>query len=167
MAGKMTWSSEKVERDLAPVFKRLNETKVQSTLESYFAVDGTAQTSSSAKQSKRMKSAIRMLKNKSSSSQLAKPEEPNLSEDEVEEQQKKTPAGESNGASKTATTSRAKKGDTISTTSKSKPKSAPRRKKTTWTVVSLFHYIHNLLIHFICTIFHIYILAMTVKKTIY
>ncbi|RNA31809.1 DNA repair complementing XP-G cells [Brachionus plicatilis] len=75
---KMNWSMKKIDDDLLPIMRRLNETKVQKTLDTFFFFD---RKSSFSKQSKRMKKAISMYRSKSDVSGT-KSKELNLSEDE-------------------------------------------------------------------------------------
>lgn len=78
MVKKMSWPVKKIDDDLIPIMRRLNETCVQKTIENYFVYDRKA---SFSKQSKRMKKAIGMFRSKSDVSS-DKSKELNLSEDE-------------------------------------------------------------------------------------
>lgn len=75
---KMSWSVKKIDDDLLPIIRRLNETTIQKTIENFFVYD---RKSSFSKQSKRMKKAISMCRSKSDISR-ENTKEVNLSEDE-------------------------------------------------------------------------------------
>jgi len=60
---KMGWTNKKLDDDLLPVIRRINETDIQKTIDSFFAYETQ---STFAKQSKRMKNAIKSFKSKSS-----------------------------------------------------------------------------------------------------
>lgn len=60
---KMSWSSKKIDDDLLPLIKKINETTVQSSIEAFFNYQTT---SSFSKQSQRMKNAINSFKRKNS-----------------------------------------------------------------------------------------------------
>ena len=82
----MSWTSKKIDDDLLPVIKRLNETKVQKTIETFFTYETK---SSFSKQSKRMINAINMFKNKNNnetdSNTQSSSNDFNLSENEDDE----------------------------------------------------------------------------------
>ena len=63
---KLSWSQKKIDDDILPIIKRLNETSTQSSIENFFHYETT---SSFNKQSKRMKNAICNLKRKNDLSQ--------------------------------------------------------------------------------------------------
>lgn len=58
---KLSWSQKKIDDDILPIIRRLNETTTQSSIENFFHYETT---SAFNKQSKRMKNAIANLKRK-------------------------------------------------------------------------------------------------------
>lgn len=58
---KLSWSQKKIDDDILPIIRRLNETTTQSSIENFFHYETT---SAFNKQSKRMKNAITNLKRK-------------------------------------------------------------------------------------------------------
>lgn len=66
ITSKLSWSQAKIDNDILPIIKRLNETTTQSSIENFFHYETT---SAFNKQSKRMKNAISNLKRKNNQSQ--------------------------------------------------------------------------------------------------
>ncbi len=86
MIQKLNWTNKKVDDDLIPVLRRLNDSKVQRTVDSYFSV-GSAPTLN--KQSKRIQTALSLFKNKTVAPSTSKSTQPvtdfNLSENEEDQ----------------------------------------------------------------------------------